>query len=148
MAKLDQLIIDNVKERFLGGDRLARILDALVEREAAKDEAVQERVRSLSAEVLDRDDRLKRLYRAIEEGAVELDDDLKQRIQALKEERQTAQATLDRMAVQARTKMDFTPDRLEAFSNLVREKLDSTEAPCRKAYLQSVIVGSRSGRRI
>ena len=84
MAKLDRLIVDNVKEHLFAGDRLARILDALVERQGAKDQALRDRRASLEGEIANRDDRLTRLHRAIEEGIVGLDDDLKQRIQALK----------------------------------------------------------------
>ena len=73
MARLDGLIVDNVKEHLFAGDRLARILDALVERQGAKDQAVQDRRASLEGEIASRDDRLKRLYRAIEEGIVDLD---------------------------------------------------------------------------
>ena len=97
MAKLDELIVDNVKEHLFASDRLAHILDALVERQGAKDQALQGRRASLEAEISSREDRLKRLYRAIEEGIVELDSDLKHRIQALKQEREVAQSAFDRM---------------------------------------------------
>ena len=96
-------------------------------------------VPSLEAEIANRDDRLKRLYRAIEEGIVELDADLKQRIQALKQEREVAQSALDRMAAQAHTSAAITPARLEAFSKLMREKLDTADVRARQAYLRSVI---------
>ena len=108
-ARLDGLIIENVKEHLFSGDRLARILEALVEREGAEDQAVHQRRASLQAEITSRDDRLKRLYRAIEEGIAELDADLKQRIQALRQERQVAQAALDRMVDQTRTSAAITP---------------------------------------
>ena len=139
MAKLDGLIIDNVKEHLFGGARLAQILEALIERQGSEDSAAQGRRASLEAEISNRDDRLKRLYRAIEEGVVELDGDLKQRIQALKRERELAQASLDRMASQTRASAAITPDRLEAFSRLMREKLETADMQARKAYLRSVI---------
>jgi hypothetical protein len=138
-ARLDGLIIENVKEHLFSGDRLPRILEALVEREGAKDQAVHERRASLQAEITSGDDRLKRLYRAIEEGIAELDADLKQRIQALKQERQVAQAALDRMVDQTPTSAAITPARLDAFSQLMREKLDVADTKARKAYLQSVV---------
>src|SRR5262249_6613451 len=72
-------------------------------------------------------------------GVAELDADLKHRIQALKQEREVAQAALDRMVVATRTGAAITPARLEAFSQLMREKLDTGDAKARKAYLQSVI---------
>lgn len=49
------------------------------------------------------------------------------------------EAALDRLVVQARTAATITPDRLEAFSQLMRDKLDTADAKTRKAYLQSVI---------
>jgi site-specific DNA recombinase len=139
MARLDKLIVDNVKEHLFGGERLARILDALVERQGAKDQAVEERRKTLEAEIASRADRLQRLYRAIEEGIVELDGDLKARIQTLKQEREVAQAALDRLVVQSRTKAAITPARLEAFSKLMCEKLETADVQARKAYLRSVI---------
>jgi hypothetical protein len=63
MARLDELIVDNVKEHLFGGDRLAGILDALVERQGAKDQAVEGRRTALEAEIASSDDRLRRLYR-------------------------------------------------------------------------------------
>src|SRR5262245_61130580 len=43
------------------------------------------------------------------------------------------------MVVEARTGAAITPAKLEAFSQLMREKLDTADAKARKAYLQSVI---------
>ena len=50
-----------------------------------------------------------------------------------------AQAALDRIAVQSRTRAAITPARLEAFSKLMCEKLDTADVQARKAYLRSVI---------
>ena len=138
-ARLEGLVVENVKEHLFGRDRLARILEALIEREGARDEAVQKRRSALEAEIAGHDDRLKRLYRAIEEGIVELDDDLKERVQTLKHERGTAQAALDRIAIQSRVSAEITPIRLEAFSRLMRDKLDTGDVQARKAYLKSII---------
>ena len=84
-------------------------------------------------------DKLARLYRAIEEGVVDLDGELRERIQTLKNERDIVQATLDRIDTQARQSSSVTPDRIEAFSKLMRDKLDSGDTQARKAYLRSVI---------
>src|SRR5262245_60160309 len=64
---------------------------------------------------------------------------LKERIETLKTERDITQASLDRIAIQAETRATITRDRLEAFSKLMREKLDTGDTRARKAYLQSVI---------
>jgi hypothetical protein len=105
----------------------------------ANDRAIQDRHAALTAELAANGEKLKRLYRAIEVGIVELDADLKERIETLKTERNITQASLDRIAVQARARETITRDRLEAFSRLVREKLDNGDTQARKAYLQSVI---------
>src|SRR5262245_39567786 len=100
MAKLDALIVENVKDRLLGPERLTKILEALVERQGAKASAVEDRRTALEAELVQKDEKLKRLYRAIEDGIVELDTELKDRIQTLKTEREIAQASLDRIRIQ------------------------------------------------
>ena len=138
-AKLDQLVLDNVKDRLLTPERLAVILEALLERSAAKDSAVAERRRSLETQVAQAKEKLARLYRAIEEGVVELDDDLKARITALKDERDIALATLERIDQQAIAGSNVTPDRIEAFADLMRQKLDHGDVQVRRGYLRSVI---------
>ena len=139
MAKLDDLVIANVKERLLCPSRLIHILEALIERQGAKDSAVQDRRAVLEAELIQKNEKLKRLYSAIENGIVELDLQLKDRIRGLKTERDIVQTSLDRIAIQAHARATITPVRLEAFSRLVNEKLDSADVQARKAYLRSVI---------
>ena len=139
LAKLDQLVLDNVKAQLLAPERLNVILGALIERNAAKDHAVAERRRGLEADLGHKKERLTRLYRAIEDGVVEMDADLKDRIQTLKAERDLAQATLDRIKSQLEAKAGVTPERIEAFSKLMLEKLDDGDVHARKAYLRSVI---------
>ena len=139
MAKLDGLVIENVKERLFTPERLTRILESLFERQRAKNRAVEDRRAALAAELAATNEKLNRLYRAIEDGIVDLDAQLKERIDALKAQRDLAQASLDRIAVQANTRAMVTPDRLAAFSQLMREKLDTGDTQARKAFLQSVI---------
>ena len=138
-AKLDNLVVENVKEKLLTPERLSFILEALLERSAAKDVAVAERRRSLDAQVAQAKDKLARLYRAIEEGVVDLDEDLKARIAALKDERDIAVASLERIAQQAVARSDVTPDRIEAFAELMRQKLDDGDVQARRGYLRTVI---------
>ncbi len=91
------------------------------------------------AELSANGEKLKRLYRAIEDGIVELDAHLKERVETLKTERGITQTSLDRIALQVKARATITRDRLEAFSKLMREKLDTGDTRARKAYLQSVI---------
>ena len=86
MSKLDDLVIDNVKQRLFTPERLTRILESLIERQGGKDRAVQDRRAALKSELAAKEEKLKRLYRALEDGLVDLDVHLKERIQTLKAE--------------------------------------------------------------
>jgi site-specific DNA recombinase len=139
MDKLDNLIVENIKQTLLTPERLANILRTLLERQGDKDRAVQGRRAALMAELASNEEKLKRLYRAIEDGLVDLDVYLKERIQNLKTEQDIAQASLDRIVAQTRERAAVTPDRLEAFSKLMREKLETGDIQARRDYLRSVI---------
>jgi hypothetical protein len=52
MIKLDDLIVDNVKQRLFTSERLSRILESLIERQSDKDRAVQDRRAALKAELV------------------------------------------------------------------------------------------------
>ena len=139
LGRLDELVLANVKETLLAPERLASILEALMERRSRNEAAVAHRRSALTNEIALKKDKLARLYRAIEDGIVDLDQDLKARIHTLKEERDLAQASLDRIADQATPRTDITPERLQAFLALMRERLDAADVQGRKSYLRSVI---------
>jgi len=139
MGKLDDLVVDNVKQALFMPERLTHILKSLLERQGDKDRAVQGRRTALKAELASKEEKLRRLYRAIEDGLVDLDVHLKERIQTLKTERDIAQASLDRIATQIHKRAAITPDRLEAFSSLMRDKLETGDIQARRDYLRSVI---------
>ena len=139
MSKLDDLIIDNVKQRLFTSERLARILESLIERQEDKDRAEQDRRAALKTELAAKEEKLRRLYRALEDGLVDADVYLKERIQTLKTERDIAQASLDRIAVQLNRRATITPARLEAFARVMRDKMETGEIQARRAYLRAVI---------
>ena len=93
----------------------------------------------MKADLTQKDEKLGRLYRAIEDGIVELDDQLKDRIKALKAGRDLAQASLDRIAQQFESRTAITPERVIAFTNLMRDKIDNGDVQARKSYLRAVI---------
>jgi site-specific DNA recombinase len=119
-AKLDQAVTQAVRDKLLTPERLTTILEALVDRQAAKDVAVANRRAAVEAEIKDTGDKLARLYRANEEGVVEIDAQLKERIAALKSSRDLAQDSLERIATQAASSRALTPERIAAFIDLVR----------------------------
>ncbi|MFN4144098.1 hypothetical protein [Aestuariivirga sp.] len=78
-------------------------------------------------------DKLARLYGAIEEGIVELVAQLKERIAALKSARDAAHTALERIVAQGATSRALTPERIAAFVELVREKIETADIQDRKA---------------
>ena len=139
MGKLDTLILEGVKAQLLQPDRMSTILGALMDRQTTKDTAVEERRCVLKSEIKAKDEKLNRLYRAIEDGIVETDDQLRDRIKAIKNERDMAQASLDRIAEQSRDRSTLTPERIKVFTKLMHDKLENGDVQARKAYLRAVI---------
>jgi hypothetical protein len=137
--QLDQLVTDAVREKLLTPGRLTTVLEALMDRQSAKDVTVGNRRSALEAEISNVGEKLARLYRAIEDGVVEVDAQLRDRITALKSARELAQASLERIAEQAATSRVLTPERIAAFGTLLKEKIETADIQARKAYLQAVI---------
>ena len=64
---------------------------------------------------------------------------MKERITTPKSARDRSQASLERFAVQAATSRALTPDRIAAFVDLVRQKIETADIQARKAYLATVV---------
>ncbi len=139
MAKLDTLVLTNIADRLLSPERVSAILSGLMAKRANEDTEVATRRAALEREIADKDSRLKRLYAAIEEGVAELDADLKARIQTLKSERDLAREALSRLQALTVISTAPTPEMVEAFSAVMREKLATGDTQAKKAWLASVI---------
>ena len=138
-AVLDGIVVSNLKQRLLTPDRLAELLRTLADRQTAKAEAVDRRLIALQREIADCEDRLRRLYRSIEDGVVELDDILRERTAALKLQREQAQAALDRARAQCGTVTTIDAAKIDAFAQLMNQRLDTGETSVRKGYIQSIV---------
>ncbi len=139
MARLDERVIEGLKAKLLTPERMADVLSALVERNADRDAAVMERWRTLQAETDQIREKLTRLYQAIEDGIIAPDAEVKERIANLKARREVVECSLDRILDQTSSRSTLTPDRINAFTALVRDKLDHGDARARKAYLCAII---------
>ena len=138
-SKLDRLVTDAVRDKLLTPERLTMILEALIDRQAAKDSSVANRRAALELEIRDIGEKLARLYRAIEEGVAEIDAQLKDRIAALKSARDLAQASLERIAAQSASARALTPERIVGFGEMLRHRIETSDIQARKAYLQAVV---------
>jgi hypothetical protein len=138
-ATLDGIILSNLKQRLLTPDRLAALLQTLADRQTAKTDAVDRRLLALQRKVTDCGERLRRLYRSIEDGIVELDDILRERTATLKSERERAKAALDRTRAQCGTVTTIDSAKIDAFAQLMTEKLDNGDTNARRSYIRSII---------
>jgi site-specific DNA recombinase len=138
-STLDDIVVSNLKERLFTPDRLAELLQSLVSRQSAKNEAVDDRLRSLQKEVQETEERLKRLYRSIEDGIIELDDILRERAANLKSERERAKAALDRVRSQCGRAISIDVEKIDVFARLMIDKLENGDVNGRKAYIRAVI---------
>ncbi len=139
MDKLDTLVTEHLVDHLLDPERLGVMLTSLTSRRAAKAATVDERIKILATEVNETDDRLRRLYKLIEDGVTEQDDILKDRLVALKADRDRAHTAMERATSGTRPTVDVTPDAINRFGKLMREKLTSGEIPFRKAYIGSIV---------
>lgn len=64
---------------------------------------------------------------------------LRERTAALKAQRERAKAALDRARAQCGTTATIDARKIDAFSRLMNEKLDSGDAGARKGYVRSII---------
>ena len=138
-SKLDRLVTDAVRDKLLTPERLTMILEALIDRQAAKDSSVANRRAALELEIRVIGEKLARLYRAIEEGVAEIDAQLKDRISALKSARDLAQSSLERIAAQSASARALTPERIAGFGEMLRQRIETSDIQARKAYLQAVV---------
>ena len=139
MDKLDDLVTEHLVDCLLNPERLGIMLSSLANRRAAKAANVDDRIAILADEVHDTDERLRCLYKLIEDGVTEQDDILKDRLVALKADRDRAHTAMTRATSSTRPTVDITPDAINRFGQLMREKLTSGEIPFRKAYIGSIV---------
>ena len=139
LDKLDDLVTEHLIDRLLNPERLGIMLSSLANRRAAKAANVDDRIAILAGEVHDTDERLRRLYKLIEDGVTEQDEILKDRLAALKADRDRAHTAMTRATSGTRPTVDITPDAINRFGQLMRDKLTSGEIPFRKAYIGSIV---------
>ena len=148
MQKLDEGVVGALKENLFTRERLTELLSSLAERRAARAIAVNSRLVALQAEVTNAEQKLKRLYQSIANGVVELDDLLADQIAVLKADREKAKAALERARSQGNSPVTIDPEKVDRFSRLMVDLLNSGNIPALKAYLRSllgsVIVGDKT----
>ncbi|MFN4038922.1 MAG: recombinase zinc beta ribbon domain-containing protein [Erythrobacter sp.] len=139
MEKLDTMVTEGLADKLLVPDRVEDVLRGLMERASAKDHAVKERRHQLEAEIETVTSKLSRLYSAIEDGIVDLDEELKERIDRLKTKRDIAKASLQQITLSTANRTAITPQKIAAFTDLMRHRLRNGDVRARKDWIGSIV---------
>jgi site-specific DNA recombinase len=141
MNKLDELVVEHLADRICEPQRIKALLGAVLEQRDSENQKRDRLQSELQRQKDDINSRLGRLYSAIESGVADLADGaLKDRIDTLRRERDGARASLDRIEKSriAGQEARLTPEKVEAFSSALREKLRDPRVNYRKAYIRLI----------
>jgi site-specific DNA recombinase len=137
MEYIDQVILDQLATKLFTPERLRTILTELMDRSKDDDKTRQQKLAWLRREHKTQEAALANLYKAIENGVVDIGDaQLRERIvrvKMLRDERAEEADLLNRQI--NNTNKAITPEKLEAFSSLMHEKLFEGSPAFRRAYL-------------
>ena len=139
MAYLDDVVLKALNEKLFAPERLAALLTAVAAKRSERAETHNARLVALQVEADTAKERLQPLYALVEDGLAEMDDLLRERIAILKADREKAQAALDRARREVGGEAPLDPEKIAAFSKLMRDVLDNSDNPTRKAHLRTLL---------
>ena len=139
MPHLDSLILDAVEERILPPGRIQILLEKLITRRAAFAGNVDDRLATLRSERTKIESAIGNLYRLAETGDLGIDESLSARIQELRAQKTKMDATIARAEAQSAPVARLDPEKVEAFSRTLKEKLRHADPVLRRNYLRSVV---------
>jgi site-specific DNA recombinase len=140
MNKLDRAVVDHLEWRLLDPQRLAAMMDQLLERREEWNERRRGHIGELRKRAAEAESKLKRLYEAIENGVANVaDPSLKDRIAELTAVRDQAQADAERAtAAVERLGPAITLDSLRRFALAARRKLRNEDGTYRRDHLRAL----------
>lgn len=138
MAALDGMVLEHLAQKVFQPDRLARILEAYIERSTEADAARKERLAQARRRLTEAEGGLARLIELVERGLVDLDDPaLKDRLQAARQARDAAREEIKLLdAATSSHTQSITPERIARFGAHLRSALADPDPAFRKAYLR------------
>lgn len=139
MDRLDDLVTKHLIDKLFTGDRMWDLLSTLASRRAERAAAVDSRLAALEREAANAEEKLKRLYKLVEDGVAEMDDLLKERIAALRADRDRSLEAFARAKGNVRAKAAVTEEAVAKFGELMRQRLQESDTPARKAWLTSIL---------
>ena len=147
MAALDGMVLEHLTDTLFQPVRLARLLEAYVERSAEADASRKDRLAQGRRRHTETEGGVTRLLQLVERGLMDLDDPaLRERINAAKQARDIAADEVKLLEASASTgSMRITPEKISRFADLLRAALTNPDPAFRKTYLrlfvERVVVG-------
>ena len=140
MDLLDAAVIDHLENRLLNPERLATMMDNIIDRRSEWIEKRHRHVADLRKRATEVEQRLQRLYASIEEGILDATDpSLKPRIAQLRALRDKAAGDADRAAKAIENIMPaLTPELLNRFSQATRELFRADNGAYRRDLIRAV----------
>ncbi|WP_172265710.1 recombinase family protein [Caulobacter sp. RHG1] len=140
MDLLDASVIDHLENRLLNPERLATMMDNILDRRSEWIDRRRRHVADLRKMSTEADQRLGRLYLSIEQGIIDpTDPSLKQRIAELKSQRDAAEGDAKRAAAAVeKITPTLTPDLLRRFSEATREMFRDDNGAYRRDLIRAV----------
>ena len=133
---LGETVLDQLERLVFAPQRLEALIAGSIARQKSSAATRRAEVRRLEKQIREKDQALNRLYEAIEKGVAELDDTLGARTAKLRSERDDLirlKAETERRADPPRA--SITPDKIRAFSKVMRKRLRDRDNRARKALL-------------
>lgn len=140
MHKLDDAIIDHLETRLLDPERLAALMEQLLDRREEWADQRRGHIAEMRKRATEAEAKLNRLYEAIENGLLAPDDaSLKDRVAELSGIRDQARADAERISASVeRLAPTITPDVLGRFATAARRKLRDRTSGYRRDHLRAL----------
>ncbi len=137
MDFMDDMILQELAQKLFTPERLYLTLQEIMDRSKGGKEALKQKLAQLKKEHSAKAAGLSNLYAAIEEGLIDLTDpQLKERITKTKAYRDELEEQVELLSRQiSDDDLAITPEKLEAFAKLMREKFFGGNPGMQKAYL-------------
>lgn len=140
MTKLDDAVIDHLETRLLDPERLAQLMEQLLDRREEWADQRRGHVAEMRKRATEAEAKLNRLYEAIENGLLAPDDpSLKERVAELSGIRDQARADAERISASVdRLAPTITADSLSRFATAARRKLRDRTSGYRRDHLRAL----------
>lgn len=141
MDRLDEIVIGEIIEHVLDPERLRTLLDAYLQSASERADRNKHQIDRLRQTHRDAQAALARLLSLVEKGLMEAEDpSLKERLLGLKLQRdELAVEIADLQQRLSSTEPEITPEKIERFATLLRDKLLNGTPEFRQAYARMVM---------